>query len=69
MTYDEPTIRHAIEVCEKVRADYHATMMQQKPGGKRALQFAHLSEGALACKAMLVMALSGSQQHSEGQKS
>lgn len=50
-------IRRAVEICEKVREGFHTDLMEQSPGGKRALQFAHLEEGALACKAMLVMEL------------
>ena len=35
--------------CRRIAKEFHRLMMEQKPGSKVALKYAHQSEGALAC--------------------
>lgn len=55
---DRETLQLAISICEQVRSENHAAMMQQKPGSKKACMMADISVGAEQCRNRLEEALS-----------
>jgi hypothetical protein len=63
---DRETLQLAISICEQVRSENHAAMMQQKPGSKKACMMADISVGAEQCRNRLEDALDQMQhpQHS-----
>jgi hypothetical protein len=63
---DEHTMLLAISICEQVRSENHAVMMQQNPASKKACMFADLSAGAEQCRQRLENALDAAKMKHQG---